>query len=138
MIDEGKPIILLVEEDRTMSDVTSYRLNLLGYDVKAVDSTKDAFEFLAAIDAEEGAAPVDVIITNLSLSGMTGFDFMERLASDEATTEIPVMVLSADAELDTVQKAFRSGAIEYLVTPYNPLVLETKVEKLVSMVGKAV
>lgn len=138
MIDEGKPIILLVEEDSTMSGVTSHRLNLLGYDVKAVDSTKGAFEFLATHASDNGDGSVDAIITNLSLSGMTGFDFLERLSSDEATTDIPVMVLSADAELDTVQKAFRSGAIEYLVTPYNPLVLENKVEKLVGMAGKTV
>jgi len=136
---EGKPTILLVEEDKTMSEVTSYRLGLLGYEVTAVESTKAAFEHLAATASDPASDEVvDVIVTDLSLSGMSGFDFIEQLASDESTTDIPVMVLSADAELDTVQKAFRSGAIEYLVTPYNPLVLETKIEKLIGMVGKAV
>jgi len=136
---EGKPTILLVEEDKTMSDVTSYRLGLLGYDVTAVDSTKTAFEFLAAsAEGPESDLDVDVIVTNLSLSGMSGFDFIERLASDDTTTDIPVMVLSADAEPDKNQNAFRSGAIEYLVTPYNPLILETKIERLVGLVGKTV
>lgn len=136
---EGKPTILLVEEDKTMAEVTRYRLGLLGYEVTAVESTKDAFEHLSATVSDPASDEVvDVIVTNLSLSGMSGFDFIEQLASDESTTDIPVMVLSADAELDTVQKAFRAGAIEYLVTPYNPLVLETKIEKLIGMVGKAV
>jgi CheY-like chemotaxis protein len=136
---EDKPKILLVEEDATMAEVTGHRLDLLGYDVQVADSANAAFDVLTAA-MTEGAneTAIDVIIANLGLSGNSGFDFLERLASDQLTTGIPVMVLSADAELDTVQKAFRAGAIEYLVTPYNPLVLETKVEKLTQLVGKSV
>lgn len=120
-----KPHILLVEENEVMAEVTSFRLELLGYRVTTVRSGQQALTTVAK-------EAVDGMIVDLTLSDMTGLALMEALGRDEKTTNIPIMALSSDAELDTVQQAFRAGATDYLVAPYNPLVLEAKVDQLVS------
>ena len=79
-----------------------------------------------------------MIIVQMEITGMGGLGFIEAVGRDPETTNIPILALSADAELDSVQRAFRAGAIDYLVTPYNPLILEAKVEQLTALVGKAV
>src|SRR5690606_21191666 len=120
-----KPHVLLVEENDILAEVTSFRLELLGYRVTTVRSGQQA---LAKAHSER----VDGMIIDLTLSDMGGLELIEALGRDEQTTKIPIMALSFDAELDTVQQAFRAGASDYLVAPYNPLVLESKVEQLVA------
>ena len=62
---------------------------------------------------------------------------LNRLSNDVQTNEIPVLFLSTNSGLDDVQKAYNAGADEYLVIPYDPVVLESKVEQLVSTVFQA-
>jgi PleD family two-component response regulator len=54
------------------------------------------------------------------------------------TSEVPVMVISTNSDLEDVQKAFNAGADEYLVIPYDPLVLEAKVERLTCAVMNSI
>jgi CheY-like chemotaxis protein len=128
---EHIPFVLLVEEDPTLAEVTAFRLELLGYRVRTAANSDN---ILQAIKAEKP----DVIVVDLERSGnQGGLALIEALSRDEETTTIPIMAMSADAELDSVQRAFRAGATEYLVTPYNPLVLEAKVEQLAELSGKS-
>jgi PleD family two-component response regulator len=57
---------------------------------------------------------------------------LDLISRNERTAALPVLALSTDAELDTVQKAFRAGARDFLVLPYDPLTLDRKVEQLVA------
>jgi CheY-like chemotaxis protein len=63
---------------------------------------------------------------------MDGIEFINRLSNDIRTNNIPIMFLSTNGDLEDVQKAYNAGADEYLVIPYDPLVLEAKVERLTS------
>jgi CheY-like chemotaxis protein len=121
------PRILLVEEDPTLLEVTAFRLELLGYDVVQQQSGEAALEWLA------DQLPM-LIIADQCLPGIDGVEFVNRLSNDVRTNEIPVIFLSVNADLDDVQKAYNAGADEYLVIPYDPTVLEAKVERLVSAV----
>ena len=62
---------------------------------------------------------------------MDGTEFINRLSNDTRTSDIPIMFLSTNGDLEDVQKAYNAGADEYLVIPYDPMVLESKVERLV-------
>jgi CheY-like chemotaxis protein len=121
------PRILLVEEDATLLEVTAFRLELLGYEVVKRQSGEEALDWLAA------ELPT-LIIADQSLPGIDGVEFVNRLSNDERTNEVPIIFLSTDSDLDDVQKAYNAGADEYLVIPYDPTVLEAKVERLVSAV----
>lgn len=115
--------ILLIEEDETLADLTAFRLELSGYDVKTVHSAHDAF---AAIQDD---VP-DIVITDLVLPDIDGCEFISRLAHDKQCEHVPIMVFSTNSALDQVEKAYAAGARQYLVTPFDPTVLDERVESL--------
>ena len=117
--------LLIVEEEATLAEVTAFRLELLGFSVQVAGSAEEAFPLLKQ-------KKPDLMIVDLKLPGAGGIAFIEQLASENATATIPVLALSFDAELEQVQRAFSAGAADYLVAPYNPAVLEEKVEKLLA------
>jgi len=116
--------ILLLEPEAVLAEITAFRLELLGYAVDFVNTPEAAFKVLRR------NAP-DIVITDLVLANAANaFGFIEALANDEITADIPVMVLSIDADLDRVSAAHKSGAAEFLVVPFHPEVLEQKVASL--------
>ena len=119
----AKQSVLLIEEEPTLREITTFRLELLGYEVVAKGSAEDAITWLV------DELPNMVIVGHF-LPGMDGADLVDRLSNDIRTSELPVMFLSPNSDLDDVQRAFNAGADEYLVTPYDPLVLEKKINRL--------
>jgi len=117
--------ILLVEDDPTLADITAFRLELLGYEVVTAHSVQETQTHMIS------DLP-DVVIIDLALNGGEGFDLLNRLSNDPRTTHVPVMIFSTNSDLDEVQRAYAAGAVEYLVTPFDPVNLEQKVEKLIS------
>ncbi|MEX2317807.1 MAG: response regulator [Pirellulales bacterium] len=119
------PKILLVEEDATLLEITGFRLELLGYEVVSLESAERALDWL-------NEQMPSLIIVDQELPGMDGIEFINRLSNDMRTSDIPIMVLSTNSDLEDVQKAYNAGADDYLVIPYDPIVLESKVERLTS------
>jgi CheY-like chemotaxis protein len=117
--------ILLIEAEPVLAEVTAFRLELLGYSVTTVGSAEDA------LLAVERNIP-NLILTNLELPGLDALSLIEQLASDENTSEIPIIVLSMDADLDQVQTVYTAGAKDFLVVPFHPEVLEEKVARHVT------
>lgn len=114
--------ILLIEEEPTLLEITAFRLELLGYQVVKKEGADDAIEWLGEN------------LPNLIALGHTAdvepIEFLNHLSNDSRTSELPVVYLSASSDLEEVQRAYNAGADEFLVTPYDPLVLEKKVEGL--------
>jgi CheY-like chemotaxis protein len=129
-MSEQSSQILFVEEDPVLLEITAFRLELLGYQVETQQSGERALEWL------RDHMPTLIIVDHV-LPGMDGCEFINRLSNDTRTSEIPIMFLSTNGDLEDVQKAYNAGADEYLVIPYDPIVLESKVERLVSVVGQA-
>jgi DNA-binding response OmpR family regulator len=123
----GQTQILLIEGDPTLLEITAFRLELLGYAVETLDSAERALEWLRE------KLPSLIIVDHV-LPGIDGIEFINRLSNDTRTSEVPVMFLSTNGDLEDVQKAYNAGADEYLVIPYDPMVLESKVERLTSAV----
>ncbi len=125
------PLILLIEEDPVLAEVTGFRLELLGFRVETAASAEAAMEAV-------GRQLPDAIVVDLTLSGVDGIELTDRLKNDPQTSPIPVMILAHAAEVSDVQRAHAAGVDDYLVVPYDPIVLEQKLEKLLQSAGKAV
>lgn len=114
--------ILLIEEEPTLREITSFRLELLGYQV------------VTKITADEANLSLLSQLPDLIAVGhvaeMESLEFLNHLSNDPRTSELPIIYLSSSADLDQVQRAYNAGADEFLVTPFDPLVLEKKVEGL--------
>lgn len=117
--------ILLIEEEPTLLDVTAFRLELLGYLVATCDSADAAIAWLV------GQLP-DLIAVG-HMADMDPVDFLNRVSDDPRTSQTPLLYLSANSDLDEVQRAFNAGANEYLLTPYDPLMLERKIGEMLAM-----
>ncbi len=115
--------ILLVEPEGVLAEVTAFRLELLGYSVETVGTPAEALKKIQLLDP-------DVIITDLVLKDADATGFIETLSSNEETSDIPVMVLSIDADLDRVAAVHKAGAADFLLVPFHPEVLEVKVANL--------
>lgn len=114
--------ILLVEEEPVLREVTAFRLELLGYQVVNFESAGNAQAWL------QQELPQLIVVGQVAETG--SLDFLNQLSNEQRTSEIPVVFLSASSDLEDVQKAYNAGADDFLVTPYDPQVLETKVQSL--------
>jgi len=121
--------LMLVEDDETLAEITAFRLELLGYGVRQVRTADETRALL------KEQTP-DLIILDLALSGTDGFELTNEIRNDPKTTEIPVLAFSSSADLEDVQRAYAAGVSDFLVTPYDPLVLQHKLEQLLNLKEK--
>lgn len=116
--------ILILEPEAILAEITQFRLELLGYQVRCVASPEEA---LLAIEISRP----DILMVDLNLPELRGNKFVEQLSSNPETNSILILALSIDADIESVQQAYSAGAADYLVAPYLPSTLEEKVAKLV-------
>ncbi len=114
--------ILLIEEEATLREITSFRLELLGYRVVTRVTADEANSFLTD--------ELPDLIAVGHVAEMESIEFLNHLSNDPRTSELPVIYLSGSSDVEEVQRAYTAGADEFLVTPYDPLVLESKVDGL--------
>ncbi len=116
--ENGK--IVLVDDDQYVLDSTSTLLRISGFDVTAVDSGEKA---LAALMAEK----FDLVLTDVNMPAMTGIELLRQIhARDE---ELPVILMTAYAELNIAVSAVKEGAFDFIIKPYSPAHLIHAVEK---------
>lgn len=124
---ESRHRLLLVESDPLLAEVTSYRLQLLGYRVLVATT---AAELWTGVDKLRPHA----VLMNLDIDDLYPMELLEQLASDTSTAELPIIALSKHSDLDQVERVWKNGVSDYLVTPYDPVILERKVARLLSEV----
>ena len=100
--------ILIIEDDKFLRELISRKLQEEGYEISE------------AIDGAEGLKKAkeeksDLILLDLILPGMDGFDVLSKLKEDAAISSIPVIILSNLGQKEDVEKGFKLGAIDYLV-----------------------
>lgn len=101
--------LLLVEDDTSVRNTLATFLDLEGYKVDAVSSTRAALEKLLS-------APYPIVISDIYLDERTGLDVLR--AAKEASSECRVILMSARGSMETVMAATRGGAFEYLAKPF--------------------
>ena len=101
--------LLLVEDDTSVRNTLATFLELEGYKVDAVSSTRAAMEKLLA-------SSYPIVISDIYLDEQTGLDVLR--AAKEASSECRVILMSARGSMETVMAATRGGAFEYLAKPF--------------------
>jgi DNA-binding response OmpR family regulator len=95
-------------------------------------------QVLVALDGEKGIALAraehpDVIVLDIMLPQMDGYDVLEGLARHEETREVPVLLLSARARREDKVRGLRAGAVRYVTKPFTPSSLAADVQLLETM-----
>jgi two-component system chemotaxis response regulator CheY len=73
---------------------------------------------------------VDLLITDLDMPNMDGLELLHAIRSDDVLENLPVLVLTADAEKDSVRKTAQAGANDYIIKPFTMEVLEQKIKNI--------
>jgi 1,2-diacylglycerol 3-beta-glucosyltransferase len=106
-----EPVILLIEDDLLSVSLVELVLNREGYQVL---TATNGFHGLRMAQA----TPPDLILLDLMLPGMDGFEVLNRLRADPQTAAVPVMILSAKSQPSDKRTATRIGANAYLTKSY--------------------
>src|SRR4029077_2938775 len=112
--------ILVVDDNESNRDLLSRRLVREGYRVTAVESGESALTLTVA----EG---FDLVLLDLMMPGLSGFEVLCRLKADARTSHLPVVMISALDELDSAVRCIAAGAEDYLPKPFNPVVLRARI-----------
>ncbi len=123
VLDSSRSKLLLVESESLLADLTSFRLELLGYHIQCLTAGS---EVLAALSRE---VP-DLLIVGTTLLDGDSIELVARLRNQYPAEQLPILVCSLDPSLETVERAFAAGAQDYLITPFDPAVLEQKIQYL--------
>ncbi len=106
--------ILVVDDNRAARGLISLHLRSNGF--KNISVVADGFEALKAMDA----AQPELVITDLLMPNMDGFELCSKLRADPKTSEIPVLAQTASTDPDLRAQAFACGATDLLTKPFDP------------------
>lgn len=115
------PKILIVDDEPFNVDYLEQELEDLDYDTVIAFNGHEA---LAQVEAE---AP-DVILLDIMMPGMDGFQVLEQLKASDSWRHIPVIIISAMDDLDSVIRGIKLGAEEYLPKPFNEVLLQARIQ----------
>jgi two-component system phosphate regulon response regulator PhoB len=122
--------ILVVDDDANLREIVALKLQLAG------------FETHAECDGEAGLAAAkehtpDLIVVDWMMPKMTGLELTRALGEDTSTIGIPIIMLTAKAQVDDLRRGFEAGATDYMVKPFNPTELVARITAALSHAAAA-
>jgi adenylate cyclase len=113
-------LILIVDDNETNRDLLSRRLSRLGHDTLMAEHGQQALDCVTQHS-------FDLILLDIMMPNMTGYEVLERLKADPDQRHIPVIMVSALDDIDSVVRCIELGAEDYLFKPFNPVLLKARV-----------
>ena len=120
-MSDDSPAILVVDDNDDNRYTLVRRLKRLGHDhVVTAEHGRQALDLLAA-------HPVDLVLLDIMMPEMNGYEVLETMKADSKLRHIPVVMISAVDEVDSVVRCIELGAEDYLTKPFNPTLLRARV-----------
>lgn len=117
--------ILIVEDEESLLKLESILLTSRGYAVTGVVDGKSALESISA-------DPPDLVLLDVMLPGIDGFEVCRRIKSDPATRHIPVVMLTAKKSAGDVSQGAEAGSDAYLTKPFKSAQVMQIIESLIA------
>jgi len=112
--------ILVVDDDQSNREMLARRLLREGHQVESASDGRQALEVLRS-------RPVDLVLLDVMMPGMDGYEVLKHLKSDQALRDIPVLMISALDQMDSVVRCIGLGAEDYLPKPFDPVLLRARI-----------
>ena len=120
------PDVLIVEDSE--SSAVTLEIAFLGIPGVSVRIVPSAAEALRILDGGPGA--VRVMVTDLNMPRMDGYELIRRVRADERLSGMPIIVVSADTDPATPQRVVALGAEAFFPKPFSPALVRRKLEQL--------
>jgi len=117
-VQTGK--ILVVDDNELNRDMLSRRLQRQGHQTELAENGRQALEMLRD-------KPFDLVLLDIMMPEMDGYAVLARMKGDASLRNIPIIMISAITEMDSVVKCIEMGAEDYLPKPFNPTLLRARV-----------
>ena len=124
-----KKTILVVDDMVQIRNILQFSLHKEGYDVILADNGADAIKQVSGDDSLFSKT-VDLIILDIMMPRMDGYEVLGKLRSSDSTKDIPVIFRTAKAQKKDVAKGIEAGANDYLVKPFKLADLFKKIKQL--------
>ena len=123
------PRILIAEDEPDIRELVAFTLRFAGHEVTATANGEEALQQASQIIP-------DIIIMDVRMPKMTGYDACRAMKADIALKDIPVVFLSAKGQDSEIQTGLDVGAEEYLLKPFAPSQLAERVKAILAKFGK--
>lgn len=121
--EKTKPSLLIVDDNPTNVELMTLQLKPYPYEIFKAYNGEEALDIIKNQD-------LDLILLDLMMPGMSGYEVCQRIKSNPLTQFIPVIIVTALRDLDDKLKAINAGADDFLIKPYNKIELTTRIKSL--------
>ncbi len=122
--------ILVAEDERDIRELIAFTLRFSGYEVELAANGAEA------VEKAPGLQP-DLILMDVRMPRMTGYEACRNLKENPQTQAIPVVFLSAKGQDTEIQEGLEVGAMQYILKPFAPDELLQQVAQVLKQFGKA-
>src|SRR5690606_20277982 len=119
-ISAKQPTILVVDDTELNRDLLDRRLRKNGYNVALAVDGQDALGQLQGAD-------FDLVLLDIMMPVMDGYQVLEAVKADQQLRHIPIIMITALSEMDSVVRCIELGAEDYLPKPFNPVLLQARI-----------
>jgi CheY-like chemotaxis protein len=123
------PLILVVEDERDIRQLIAFTLELSGFQVVEAPNGEEAVKKALEVNP-------DLILMDVRMPKMDGYEACQRLKQMEQTKDIPVVFLSAKGQDADIKRGFVVGAVAYFLKPFTPEELSPRLTKILNEHGK--
>lgn len=122
--------ILVVDDDKTTRKLLSLFLKGKGHEVVTAENGLEAIE-------KVGTENVNLIVTDMNMPYMDGIELVKNLKSDPSSAQIPIIMVTTEADEEEKKKAFEAGVDDYLVKPTNAEQINASILKILKKIFKS-
>jgi len=119
------PVVLVVDDNDDNRFTLSMHLEICGYsNILTAENGREALEKMRS-------GPVDLVLLDIMMPELDGYGVLEEVRSDVALRDIPVVMISALEDINSVVRCIELGATDYLTKPFNPVLLKARVDNCI-------
>lgn len=127
--------VLIVDDFEMVRVMLKNTLKSLGYtDFSEAENGFDAWKKIE--EAHSANKPYQIIFCDWNMPEMGGIEFLEKCRADAKYKDVPIIMVTAEAEQDHIVTALKKGATDYIIKPISPEMLEKKVKKAIAKLQK--